>query len=202
VTPLSWRPQQSAVAQLAGDGIAAGSIAHVIVSHFHGDHAGALPDFQRSTVWCTSEAWADLHDRSRVSALAKGLLPALAPPEIASRLRFVDQRPLARLSPDLAPLGEGYDLFADESVYAVPLPGHAAGHFGIVFRARQQWVFLVADAAWSHRAVEENVPPPRWATGLLGNTAAYRKTLGELHALAQRRSNVLIVPAHCRSFRP
>jgi glyoxylase-like metal-dependent hydrolase (beta-lactamase superfamily II) len=202
LTPVSWKPQQAAVAQLAGDGIGADSIAHVIVSHFHGDHAGALPDFPHSTVWCMTEAWTDLHERSRVSALAKGLLPALAPPEIAPRLRFADQRPRARLPAELAPLGEGYDLFADESLYAVPLPGHAAGHFGIVFRTRQQWVFLVADAAWSRRAVEENEPPPRWATGLLGNTEAYRKTLGELHALAQRHSNVLIVPAHCRSFRP
>jgi len=55
VTPVSWTPQQSAVAQLTRDGIGPDSIAHVILSHFHGDHAGALPDFPRSTVWCMAE---------------------------------------------------------------------------------------------------------------------------------------------------
>jgi glyoxylase-like metal-dependent hydrolase (beta-lactamase superfamily II) len=202
VTPVSWHPARSAVAQLAQDGISADAISHVILSHFHGDHAGALPDFARSIVWCATEAWEDLHDRSRLSALAKGLLPVLAPPEIAARIRYIDRQPATRLPQELAPLGEGYDLFTDGSVYAVALPGHAAGHMGIVFRARQKWIFLIADAAWSKRAVDENLPPPRWATALLGDTERYRRTLAQLHALAQRRTDVLIVPAHCQTFRP
>ena len=61
---------------------------------------------------------------------------------------------------------------------------------------------ITGDAAWSLRAIEENVPPPRWATALLGDTRRYRATLSDLHALAARRTGVVLVPSHCRSLRP
>jgi glyoxylase-like metal-dependent hydrolase (beta-lactamase superfamily II) len=202
VTPVRWTPSQSVAAQLHARGIAAADIGHVLVSHFHGDHVGALSDFASAQVWCAEPAWEDLHRRSRLGALAKGLLPDLAPRAIASRLHFYEHARAARLPAALAPFNAAYDLFADDSIYAVPLPGHAMGHFGVCFRASGRWIFLVADAAWSTRAIEENAPPPRWATALLGETEPYRKTLASLHALASRRSGVQLIPAHCRTYRP
>jgi glyoxylase-like metal-dependent hydrolase (beta-lactamase superfamily II) len=202
VTPVSWQPRQSMAAQLHAQGIAVSDVAHVLVSHFHGDHVGGLADFPSARVWCAHAAWEDLHRRSRLSALAKGLLPALVPRAMENRLRFYEHAPAARLPAELAPFSAGYDLFADESVYAVSLPGHAVGHFGICFRSEGKWVFLVADAAWSMRAIVENVPPPRWATALLGNTEQYRNTLAGLHQLAARHNGVTLVPAHCRTNRP
>jgi glyoxylase-like metal-dependent hydrolase (beta-lactamase superfamily II) len=204
VTPVSWQPRQAAVAQLAARGIDPADVHNVILSHFHGDHIGGLNDFRSATIWCAQEGWNDLHQRSRLSALTAGLLPALAPTTNISRTRFFEHAPATRLPEELAPFSHGYDLFLDESMYAVPLPGHAAGHFGICFRSatRAKWVFLVGDAAWSSQAIRDNNPPPRWATALLGDTRAYRITLGALHSLAARRSDVMIIPSHCQSFRP
>lgn len=204
VTPVSWHPRQAAVAQLAARGIDPADVRNVILSHFHGDHVGGLNDFRSATIWCAQEGWNDLHRRSRLSALTAGLLPALAPATNISRTRFFEHATATRLPEELAPFSHGYDLFLDESMYAVPLPGHAAGHFGICFRSatRVKWVFLVGDAAWSSQAIRDNNPPPRWATALLGDTRAYRLTLGALHSLAARRSNVMIIPSHCQSFRP
>jgi glyoxylase-like metal-dependent hydrolase (beta-lactamase superfamily II) len=203
VTPVSWQPRQAAVAQLAARGINPADVRHVILSHFHGDHIGGLNDFGSATIWCAEEGWHDLHKRSRLSALAAGLLPALAPTGNISRTRFFEHAPTARLPEALTPFSHGYDLFQDDSMLAVPLPGHAAGHFGICFRSTTpaKWVFLVGDAAWSSQAIRDNVPPPRWATALLGDTRTYRLTLSALHALAARRSDVVIVPSHCRSLR-
>jgi glyoxylase-like metal-dependent hydrolase (beta-lactamase superfamily II) len=201
VTPVAWTPARSVVAQLHALGIPPSEIGTIIVSHFHGDHVGALPDFPHAEVWCAHAAWEDLHARSRLSALLKGLLPALAPPSLQRRLHYFESASRRRLPAELAPFGEACDLLADGSLLAVPLPGHAIGHYGLCFRERARWVFLVADAAWSVRAIAENVPPPRWATAALGDTTAYRRTLADLHALAARGTDVLLVPSHCRSFR-
>lgn len=202
VTPVSWTPKQAIAAQLHAQGIPSGEIGHVLISHFHADHVGALHDFTTAKIWCAQSAWEDLHRRSSLSALTKGLLPALAPRELASRVNFYEHAEQARLPAELAPFATGYDLFGDGSIHAVTLPGHAVGHFGVCFRSGGNWVFLVADAAWSMRAIQENAPPPRWATALLGETESYRRTLSALHELASRRTGVVLVPAHCREHRP
>jgi glyoxylase-like metal-dependent hydrolase (beta-lactamase superfamily II) len=202
VTPVTWAPERAVAAQLHARGIAARGIEHVLVSHFHGDHVGALSDFDSATIWCGQSGWDELHQRSRLTALSKGLLPALAPRELSNRLRFYEHATEARLPAELAPFTTGHDLFGDGSIRAVKLPGHAVGHFGVCFRSGGKWVFLVADAAWSTRAIEENTPPPRWATALLGDTEAYRRTLSALHELSRRRTGVTLVPAHCRTLRP
>lgn len=202
VTPVEWSPRQSVAAQLHSRGIVPNEIGQVLLSHFHGDHVGGLADFSSAQVWCSHAAWEDLHRRSRLSALAKGLLPALAPRAMAERLHFFERAPAVRLPSELSPFNVAYDLFQDESIYAISLPGHAMGHFGVCFRSQGKWIFLVADAAWSTRAIAENTPPPRWATALLGETEQYRNTLAKLHELAMRRTDVVLVPAHCRDLRP
>lgn len=202
IVRVKWSPRQAIAAQIQARGLSPADIGVVLVSHFHGDHVGALMDFPAATVSCSGEAWDDLHGRSRVGALVKGLLPALAPAALSRRMRFFEHAPRVRLPPVLAPFGAGHDVLGDGSIYAVPLPGHAAGHFGVCFEGTRGWVFLVGDAAWSMRAIEENAPPPRWTSHWLGDTEAYRRTLAQLHVLACRRGDVVLVPSHCRSFRP
>jgi glyoxylase-like metal-dependent hydrolase (beta-lactamase superfamily II) len=201
VTPVVWTPRQSAIARIHAAGIDPKDIKSILISHFHGDHVGALDDFPQAEPWCAHAAWTDLHARSRLSALAHGLLPALAPRSLQLRLRFYENQAKVRLHPALAPFAAGFDLFEDGSILAVPLPGHAPGHFGVCFHDGHRWIFLVADAAWSIRAITENTPPPRWATYLLGDTLAYRRTLTDLHALAARAGGVSLLPAHCRTLR-
>lgn len=202
VTPVRMAPHQPVVAQLHRDGIAPSDIGIIVLSHLHGDHVGGVLDFPHSQVWCSHDAWQDLQGRSRLSALAHGLIPQLLPGADDNWLSFLESAPKLRLPAELAPFAVGHDLLGDGSLLAVPLPGHAAGHFGACFRSAGRWVFLVGDAAWSRRAIEDNLPPPRWATSWLGDTRVYRATLQQLHALAARRTGVLLVPSHCRSLRP
>ena len=65
---------------------------------------------------------------SSMAALRHGIFKELIPPDIEQRLLPLEE--LKRL-PTGTVLGEGYDLFGDASYLAVPLPGHAFGHFGI-----------------------------------------------------------------------
>ncbi|MEG2805236.1 MBL fold metallo-hydrolase [Stenotrophomonas sp.] len=202
VTPVHLGPQASLAAQLRSDGVDPGQIAWVVVSHLHGDHIGGLADFPQARVACSREAWDDLQARSRLGALRIGLLPALleqwkhAPPHW-----FEDRAPVPLPAP-LAAFGAGRDLFGDGSLLLVPLPGHAAGHYGALFDDGQGPVFLVADASWSSQAIRDNTPPPALVTAWLGSTGVYRHTLAQLHALHLAAPQVRLVPSHCPEWRP
>jgi glyoxylase-like metal-dependent hydrolase (beta-lactamase superfamily II) len=82
------------------------------------------------------------------------------------------------------------------------LPGHAAGHYGLLFHDIDGPVFLIADASWSSRAVREGLAPPAFVTGWLGDTALYRQTIAHLHALTKDAPRLRLVPAHCSEWRP
>ena len=66
VTPVRWNERRSVAAQIHSYGINPRDIAHVLVSHFHGDHVGALSDFDAAQIWCGEDAWEDLHTKSRL----------------------------------------------------------------------------------------------------------------------------------------
>ena len=198
VTPVSFSPRQAVLAQLAR----ADCVAHIIVSHFHGDHVGGLRDFPSARLHCSIDGLKDLKARSRLDALSHGLLPQLLPADFDARVTHFEDGRHVQLPAELHPFDVGYDIFGDASVIAIDLPGHAAGHFGICFRdSHARLIFLVADAAWSSEAIERNAPPPAVVSGWLGDTQRYRSTLARLHELHRRSPAVCLVPAHCRRWR-
>lgn len=203
VTPVNLAADEPLRSQLQRDGVASGDIAHVMLSHLHGDHIGGLRDFPGAALICSREAWDDMRTRSRLGALKRGLLPRLLPDDFLDRVRWVEDAPLRDLPAALADFGRGHDLFGDGSLLAVPLPGHAAGHYGVLFEdATGTLTFLVADAAWSSQAIREGVPPPALVTAWLGDTQVYRDTLQRLHELAHRAPSIRILPSHCSEWRP
>lgn len=198
VTPVYLQAQEDLVSQLAGDGIQPGDIHAIVLSHLHGDHIGGLRDFPGVPVWCAREAITDLRRRGRLSALRIGLLPRLLDADFEQRCRWIEDASIRALSPPFTAFATGHDLLGDGSLLAVALPGHAAGHHGLLFRDATGWVFLIADAAWSLPALRDGVPPPALTTRWLGDSAAYRNTFDALHALAtQADATLRIVPSHC-----
>jgi glyoxylase-like metal-dependent hydrolase (beta-lactamase superfamily II) len=202
VTPVHLEADGSLAAQLERDGIRAGEVAWVVLSHLHGDHVGGLGDFPNARVALARAAHDDQRGRTRVGALRKGLLPELLDASALSRAVFFEDLPARVLEAPFDRFGTSFDVLGDGSVWAVPLPGHAAGHFGLLFHDAQGPVFLIADASWCSRGIREAVPPPAFVTGWLGDTAAYLRTLAHLHALTVVAPHVRVVPAHCREWRP
>ena len=202
VTPVQLQTSDSLRAQLHDAGVISDDIAHVVLSHFHGDHIGGLLDFPRAAIICSRAAWEDLHSRSRLGSLRRGLLPKLLPDDFLARVSWIEDAPLQKLPCEFAEFEHGYDLLGDGSMLAVFLPGHAEGHYGLLFKDKEgQYIFLIADAAWSLRAIREGVPPPSVVTGLLGDTRVYRDTLQRLHRLALNAPAVRILPSHCNEWR-
>jgi glyoxylase-like metal-dependent hydrolase (beta-lactamase superfamily II) len=202
VTPVHLAVDEPLRVQLQRDGVTPGDVGHVMLSHLHGDHLGGLHDFPDAALICSREAWEDMHARSRLGALKRGLLPRLLPDDFLDRVSWIEDAPLSDLPAALAAFGAGHDLFGDGSLLAVSLPGHAAGHYGLLFVDPQDKpIFLVADAAWSSQAIREGVPPPALVTAWLGDTQVYRDTLQRLHELAHATPSIRVLPSHCNEWR-
>ncbi|MBF9221272.1 MBL fold metallo-hydrolase [Hymenobacter ruricola] len=198
-TPVVCAPHQSAVAQLARQGIRSDDIGLIILSHFHADHVGGLLDFPRARLLYLRAALdPNLRRRSAFANVRRGLLPGLHPADLPARSTFADDQPRVRL-PGLAPFEMGYDLLGDGSLLGVEVSGHAPGQLGLFFTAQGgQPVFLVADACWTRRAftdLELPWPPVRLITH---DMAQYRAQIHRLHALHLARPDLLLVPSHCQ----
>jgi glyoxylase-like metal-dependent hydrolase (beta-lactamase superfamily II) len=115
-------------------------------------------------------------------------------------MRFVESHRSQELPKPWVALGRGFDLIGDGSLLAVPLPGHAAGHMGVVARDEQgRQLLLAADSSWSLRAIRECRLPSVIARPMTHDWAAYRATLGELHRLSVGHPELVILPSHCEN---
>jgi glyoxylase-like metal-dependent hydrolase (beta-lactamase superfamily II) len=199
-TPVTLAPGEQLLAQLAALGIGAADVSHVMISHFHGDHIAGMRDFPRARFIAARAGHDALRQRSRVGGLLQGFLPALIPDDFAQRVDHVEERPLRPLPAELRPFEQGYDLFGDGSVLAVPLPGHARGQLGIVFRRHdERLLFMVADACWSAAALDKDQPPTWLASRIFDSRSIYQRTFAQLRQAAAHPEAATLVPSHCET---
>jgi glyoxylase-like metal-dependent hydrolase (beta-lactamase superfamily II) len=197
LTPVTLREEQLAVNQLQARGIRPQDIHRIFISHFHADHISALNDFPQARFVYYPQAYQDLQSLSGLRALSRAFLPGLLPPDFLER-----SQPLAGqnvpLPPEFAPFTRGLDLFGDQSLFAVHLPGHAPGQAGLICCGQQDLTtFFVSDAAWTGRSIQDNRPPHALANLLFSEPDLYPQTLRQLHQLTQTSPNLRLIPSHC-----
>ena len=192
-TPLRLRPDLAVHAQLGRRGLRPRDIRHVVISHFHADHIAGLRDFPAAQLVATRAAYEGVAGRTGLSALRRGFLPALLPPDFEGRATLLE----AFDGPPLPGLGPTYDLFGDGALLLVALPGHARGQIGMLAHTEGGRVLLAADGAWLSRAIRERRPPHRITHLLVDDPAAVGATLHGLHTFAAACPDVRIVPTHC-----
>jgi glyoxylase-like metal-dependent hydrolase (beta-lactamase superfamily II) len=181
------------VQHLTARGVPAADVSMVIVSHLHADHVAGLRDFPAAR-FVVSDAALRLQQRARgVDAVRRGIVQALFPDDFAARAHVIDTFAHAALPH----LGSTHDLFGDDSVRLMRLPGHARGQIGALVRTARERLLLCADGAWTSRSWRE-LRPPHWLTGALqDDLPALRATLQSLHHFAAAHSDVTILPTHC-----
>ncbi|MBE9138005.1 MBL fold metallo-hydrolase [Nodosilinea sp. LEGE 07088] len=198
VTPVHVEPQDCAVEKLNTVGITARDVRHIVISHFHADHIGALSDFPQATYWFHERAWNAVQHLGRWRAVFKGFLAELIPPDFRQRSRPIQSSAAIDLSSHFSPFAQGYDLFGDKSLIAVELPGHACGQLGLFLQTRQgRRVFLAADACWTSQSYREQIMPHPMTKILFSDSGLYQRTLHHLQQLAAADPNLLIAPSHC-----
>jgi N-acyl homoserine lactone hydrolase len=119
----------------------------VIISHGHLDHAGALEDFvgTKVPIYFQKEELAAIRriaaSQQRVSAYVPG-----------------DFKHLEALN--VRELDGPFDVFGDQTVIAIPTPGHAVGHQSLYVKPSRGRPFIyAADALYTLENMEKAIPP-------------------------------------------
>lgn len=197
-TPVVLPDSECLQPQLARHGIAMHEVRAVFASHLHADHIAGLRDLPHSAIWCSDAALRFAQSGSRVSRLRKATLRELLPDDFAARYRALEALSPCALPGAWAALGDGYDLLGDGSLRAVPLPGHARGHYGLLLRHEDDREHLLAgDATWRVDA-DGTARAPAWPTRLLSDDwATQHATLSKLQQALDTDGGRCVLPSHC-----
>ncbi len=145
----------------------------IVITHFHADHISGLRRFPKARF--LAAGWPALKAQSAWHRLRHGVFDELLPADFEARLTPIEDRPMVEL-----PFGRSHDLFGDASLLALPLPGHATGHCGLVWPDEK--LIYAADAQWLGQAMRENRPPKGLARLVYDDEAAMLASLETLRA--------------------
>jgi glyoxylase-like metal-dependent hydrolase (beta-lactamase superfamily II) len=201
-TPVTLPPEQCLQAQLARHGIALHEVRAVFASHLHADHVAGLRDLPRAAIWCGADAARFAREGGRIARLRKATLTALLPDDFERRAETIESRPRIALPAAWRALGEGFDLLGDGSLRAVPLPGHARGHHGLLLRHEDdREVLLAGDATW-RVDTDRRARASAWPARLLADDWGVQgETLRRLQQTLDADAGHVVLPAHCaRSY--
>lgn len=126
-------------------------IAAVIVTHLHADHIAALKNFPNACFFTSRTTAEELNRLSSIRLWHKGIFKELLPADFNNRIRFIEDCP-----PITCQGYDVYDLFRDGSLLALPLPGHATGHFGLIWPKHSKPLLYGVDAEWLVEALSSS----------------------------------------------
>jgi len=201
LTPCHLEQGDTIVDQINALSIDKSEIKHLLLSHFHADHIAGMVDFPDSIIHCHRAGLNYMQQSNRINRIRKGYLNKLVPEQAHKQFSFIDTFTLDIA--DILGLPEkiglyAKDWFADQSIFIVNLPGHAAGHIGLLIRLENTFIFLLADACWLKSSLSEK-RDQHWIANILSDDhKAYKDTLQKLRRCFElSNESVTFVPSHC-----
>ncbi|WGI23275.1 MBL fold metallo-hydrolase [Amylibacter sp. IMCC11727] len=181
-------PEGNPTTALARLGYTPDDVTAVIITHFHVDHVSCLARFPQARLIADAATYATVMGRSHWANMHRGIFPELLPADMTERLDDTAQKPTVD-----APLGLGpaRDIFGDQSVLAVELPGHAEGHFGLCFNGEDRPLLYATDTQWVTSALHSR--SPRFPASLVAeDRAAHMESTARVAAFADAGGTVLL----------
>jgi N-acyl homoserine lactone hydrolase len=172
-------PEQACVPQLERLGVDPATVTHIVQSHLHLDHTGAL-------------AALDAFPNAQVVATRAEHAYAHAPDWFAAGGYIQADFNKPGVPWDLLePTDDGYDLFGDGVLRMWQTPGHAPGHQSFeVTLPNAGTLLLTVDAAYTTDHWDEKALP-----GFLASTVDTVRSVRKLHRIAAR-SDATVVTGH------
>jgi glyoxylase-like metal-dependent hydrolase (beta-lactamase superfamily II) len=194
MTRVKIDPKDEVKAQLEENGIACEEIKHIIITHFHGDHVSGLRDFPNATFYASRVALKQALKVPRFIAFSKGILKGLHPPNLKDRTQTIEDIATQINDPIL---GTTYDLFGDNTIRMISLPGHAAGQMGVLLRTDKHEYLLAADSVWLKPSYKEMRTPNPIVRLFFHSWKDYKESLKKVHNYHKANPETIIVPTHC-----
>lgn len=177
--PVFFQKEEGVAHQLAEDEIDTSDLSYLLLTHFHPDHIGSLNEFSNVPWIYRGDVLRALSKLPRWKQFQNGFLQGLVP-EIPDGSIEITESSFGEKWHSFA----AHDLFQDESLMLVDLPGHAIGQMG----AYTPNCLFAADALWTSEASPHSL-------GLLlqKDKKKYKNTLS---ALKELPGNCEIIPTH------
>jgi N-acyl homoserine lactone hydrolase len=181
---IEMDPSQAVAAQLRERGVEPKSVAVVIMTHLHWDHASAISEFPRATFLVCEEEWEAATD-SR--PWRHGYAPRQFDHGFDYRLIDFDSAE----ADSFRSFGRAFDVFGDGSVHVVSTPGHTLGHLSVALKTAGREILLAGDAIYTERTLREGALPY-----LMEDPHRFKRSLREIQLYAEQAPDALIVPGH------
>jgi len=140
------------------------------------------------------KTWEEAKERNGISALKRAILPDLIPEDFAGRLHSVKDFN----SNGLGLFERSHDLFRDGILRLFVLDGHAAGQMGVLVRREGgRRTFLVADAYWTSKEIEDDLKPTLAFRAVAEDYRSALETRQKLQQLRKQHPDIELVCTHC-----
>jgi len=176
---------QSLHALLRARGIEPRDIGLVVMTHLHNDHASGVSEFPDATFLVDEREW-------EAATAPRGLLRGYRTQQFDYGFDWRSIDFGAPAVDSFASFGHTVDLFGDGSVRLLSTPGHTAGHMSLLLALSSgREALLCADAAYTRRAIDEDVPPL-----ILADEHRYWRSLKELRRYVVQTPGAVVIPGH------
>ncbi|HKR08071.1 MAG TPA: N-acyl homoserine lactonase family protein [Gemmatimonadaceae bacterium] len=170
---------EALVVQLEERGLKPADFDRVLLTHLHGDHVGALAAFDPRRVWVSRPEWAP------VAHFPGSLLRRLKAPVY----RGFNPMVFDFNGPAVFGFRASCPITPDNSIVALPTPGHTVGHTSFLLRRSEGDVLIAGDVTYDLPALYA-----QREQGFIEDVEKHRDTLPRVLSLVQ--SGVAYLPSH------
>ena len=178
-TRFNISPDQALVPELGRLGFRPADFDRVLLTHLHGDHVGALAEFDPQRVWVAKPEWEPVAQfpgrlmRFMTAPVYRGFVPRVFEFDGSPMLGFPASWPVT----------------PDGSIIALPTPGHSPGHTSFLVRREKGAVLIAGDVTYDLPALKA-----RRDQGFIADVNKHHHTLRRVMSLVA--NGVAYLPSH------
>ncbi len=181
VNPIRLTTPDLLTSQMRHRGLDPTHVTQVILNHAHADHTGNLDDFPNAKVI--------INDVEYTYARGEG---ARAGDSLAELARAAKLHPVSLAeAPPIATFAHGLDLFDDQTIFLVDLPGHTPGQTGLLVRTDKGSFLLSSDALARAHDLETMTAMPGQH-----NRQQFLESLHQIDCFRKTIPDAVILPGH------